>query len=51
METYLQTDNKWIATIWIVREFYKAEASTEEMAIQTLKNHLKNIITIYENDI
>lgn len=51
MKTYLQTDNKWIATIWIVREFYKAEGETEEAAIHNLKEHLINIIPIYENDI
>lgn len=51
METYLQTDGKWIATIWIIREFYKAEGKTEEEAVANLKEHLKNIIPIYENDI
>jgi len=51
METYPQTDGKWVATIWIVREFYKAEGETEDEAIQKLKEHLKNVIPIYENDI
>jgi predicted RNase H-like HicB family nuclease len=51
METYIQTDGKWVATIWIVREFYIAEGKTKEEAIQALKYHLENIIPIYENDI
>jgi hypothetical protein len=51
METYLQTDGKWAATIWIVREFYIAEGETEKEAIHKLKEHLINIIPIYENDI
>lgn len=51
MESYLQIDGTWAATIWIVREFYFAEGKTEEAAITNLKEHLKNTIPIYENDI
>jgi predicted transcriptional regulator len=51
MKTYIQIDGKWIATIWIVREVYKAEGKTEDEAIYKLKEHLRNIIPIYENDI
>lgn len=51
METYPQNDGKWVATIWLVREFYKAEGSDEQDAIAKLKEHLRCIIPIYENDI
>jgi len=51
METYETSDNKWAATIWIIREFYYAEGKNEEEAITNLKNHLVNLIPIYENDI
>lgn len=51
METYLQNDGKWVATIWLVREFYKAQGNDEQDAIAKLKEHLRGIIPIYENDI
>lgn len=39
------------AEIWIVRECYFAQGQTAEEATQKLKDHLKEIIPIYENDI
>jgi len=51
VETYLQSDGKWVATIWICRKFYKAEGATKEAAVAKLKFHLVNLIPIYENTI
>jgi predicted RNase H-like HicB family nuclease len=51
MEVYKQTDGKWIATIWICRDFYKAEGRTRTEAKAKLKEHLVGIIPILENDI
>lgn len=42
---------KYWAEIWLVREQYAAQADTEEIARERLKEHLANIIPIYENDI
>lgn len=50
METKL-IYNGWSAKIWICRSPYYAEGTTKEEAITNLKEHLKNIIPIYENDI
>jgi hypothetical protein len=43
--------NGWSAKIWICRSPYYAEGKTKEEAVANLKEHLKNIIPIYENDI
>ena len=51
VEVYLQSDGKWIATVWFVREFYNAEGENEQDAVANLMEHLRNIIPIYENDI
>ncbi len=55
MEVKIRPDkyqpNTYWAEIYIMRECYSAQASTEEVARERLKEHLINIIPIYENDI
>ena len=41
----------WKAGIWLNREFFHARGSTEQEAVYNLKQHLLNIIPIYENNI
>lgn len=48
---YNASVTKWQANIWINREFFHAVGATEEEAIHRLKQHLINIIPIYENNI
>lgn len=44
-------ERKYIASIWLVRKHFYAEGKTKEEAILKLKEHLRNLIPIYENTI
>lgn len=46
-----QVSDVWIASVWIARKVFTAKGKTKEEAVLRLKDHLKNLIPIYENTI